>query len=152
MSISAAVIRHVNEGHMNISWRGASTGWSEHECGRGSRGDRHVHGESSRAIPQPLSIVPVMGALRAPITSTVSRTLDSLIRRGVRRVVLDLSDLNYIDAMGVGELVCAFRAMNTAGGRLRIAYANERVRRMLHTAGLFTLLAGDADAWGKIAD
>ena len=92
---------------------------------------------------RPPSTVSITGALRAPVAPELSRTLEALIRRGERRVLLDLRAVDHIDAAGVGELVRAFNATSAAGGGLRIAHANSRVRRVLQVTGLLTLLTTD---------
>jgi anti-anti-sigma factor len=91
-----------------------------------------------------LATVRVAGTLRAPVRGELSQTLGTLIRRGERRVLLDLADLREIDAAGVGELIRAFNALRAAGGVLRIAHANRHVRRLLHIAGVYRLLTGVA--------
>ncbi len=92
------------------------------------------------------AIVRVSGSLLAPIRCDLSHTMAALIRRGERQVLLDLRGLDDVDAAGVGELVRAFNMMRAAGGVLRIAHANGHVRRLLRTAGVFTLLAGGVEA------
>jgi anti-anti-sigma factor len=99
----------------------------------------------------------VEGSLRAPIELQLTRWIETAIRRGVRRVRLDLSRLSTIDAAGVGELVTAFTAAKAAGGLLDISRASRRVRRTLEAAGVFTLLSGDcvtgpSNDQGKPAD
>ena len=92
------------------------------------------------------AVVRVTGALRVPVTRELSEALGSLIRRGERRVLLDLAGLHDIDAAGVGELVRAFNAVRAAGGGLRIAKANRHVRRLLGIAGLYNLLTAGGGA------
>ena len=86
---------------------------------------------------------PEIGTRRAVVR--VSGSLLAPIRRGERQVLLDLRRLADVDAAGVGELVRAFAIMRTAGGVLRIAHANGHVRRLLRTAGVFTLLTGTVE-------
>jgi anti-anti-sigma factor len=88
-------------------------------------------------------IILVDSSLWTPIDSGLARRVQTLLRRGVRRVRLDLSRLSSIDAAGVGELVTAFKAMKAAGGGLDISHATRRVRRILEAAGVFDLLSGD---------
>lgn len=91
-------------------------------------------------------VVRVSGSLLAPVRRDLSQTIGALIRRGERQVLLDLRGLDDVDAAGVGELVRAFNMMRAAGGVLGIAQANRHVRRLLRTAGVFTLLAGSVEA------
>jgi anti-anti-sigma factor len=88
-------------------------------------------------------VIYVEGTLRTPANTSLTQRIETAIRRGVRRIRLDLSRLSTIDAAGVGELVTAFGATTAAGGVLDIARANRRVRRILEAAGVFTLLSAD---------
>ncbi len=92
------------------------------------------------------AVVRVSGSLLAPVRRDLSQTIGALIRRGERQVLLDLGGLDHVDAAGVGELVRAFNMMRAAGGVLRIAHANRHVRRLLRTAGVFTLMGGSVEA------
>ena len=92
------------------------------------------------------AVIRLNGSLLAPIRLDLSQTIAALIRRGERQVVLDLRGLDDVDAAGVGELVRAFNMTTAAGGALRVAHANRHVRRLLRTAGVFTLLAGCVEA------
>ena len=94
----------------------------------------------------PFSILPVDGALRAPVTAKLRRRVEALVGRGERQVVLDLADLSDIDAAGIGELVRAFNALKAAGGVLQVAHASRHVRRLLQVTGVLTLLNRGSDA------
>jgi anti-anti-sigma factor len=87
-----------------------------------------------------LAIVRVAGALRAPVNGELRETLATLVRRGERRVLLDLAGLRDIDAAGVGELIRAFNTVRAAGGVLRIAHPHRYVRRPLRLAGVLDLM------------
>lgn len=80
------------------------------------------------------------GALRAPIDSVLRSRVESLLNGGVRRVLLDLSDVSDIDAAGVGELIHLFNMVTAAGGVLEIARMSPHVRRVLEVAGVLGLL------------
>jgi anti-anti-sigma factor len=90
------------------------------------------------------AVVRVAGTLRAPLSGELRETLATLVRRGERRVLLDLAALHDIDAAGVGELIRAFNVLRASCGVLRIAHPNRHVRRLLHIAGVYQLLIGDA--------
>jgi anti-anti-sigma factor len=86
------------------------------------------------------SILEVEGALRAPVSSRLSRRVQALLDRGERLILLDVSPVSDIDAAGVGELVRVFKSTSAAGGALRLAHASGRVRRLLQVAGLLKLM------------
>jgi anti-anti-sigma factor len=85
-------------------------------------------------------IIPVEGALSAPIESRLMPRVQAALCRGARRVRLDLSRLSSIDAAGVGELVAAFNATKAAGGVLDISHAGRKVRHVLEATGVYALL------------
>lgn len=91
------------------------------------------------------SVLRVEGALRAPLRHELSRKVQTLLDRGERRFVVDLSRLVAMDAAGVGELVRAFSATCAAGGVLRMTRAGRRVRQMLQIAGVLPLLMARPD-------
>jgi anti-anti-sigma factor len=85
-------------------------------------------------------VIPVEGALRAPLESGLMHRVHAVLCRGVRTVRLDLLRLSSIDAAGVGELVAVFNATKAAGGVLYISHAGRRVRRMLEATGVYAML------------
>jgi anti-anti-sigma factor len=92
-----------------------------------------------------VAIVKVDGALRAPVESRLMRRVQTVLRGGARRVLLDLSDLTGLDAAGVGELVNVLNATTAAGGKLNVMNVRPRVRRMMEAAGIFQPLEHPAE-------
>ena len=91
-----------------------------------------------------MSVVRLEGSLRAPINRVLRRQVRGLLRRGERRIVLDLTQIPVIDAAGIGELVRAFNMSAAADGQLRIVNTTRWVRQILEFVGLFELLSGRA--------
>jgi anti-anti-sigma factor len=85
-------------------------------------------------------VIAVEGSLRVPIDSGLRERVQTMVRRGVRMLRLDLSRLSSIDAAGVGELVAVSHAMNAAGGMLYVSHAGRRVRHVLETTGVYSML------------
>jgi anti-sigma B factor antagonist len=90
-----------------------------------------------------LYVVDVDGDLRAPVSPELRHTIDALLARGERRIVLNLARLSDIDAAGIGELIRARDAAMAAGGILHIAHASGRVRQLLDIAGVLCLLGAE---------
>jgi anti-anti-sigma regulatory factor len=65
----------------------------------------------------------------------------SLIRRGERTIVLDLTRVPNVDAAGVSELVRAFNMAVHAKSVVRIVNASGWVRQSLKTGGLYEILS-----------
>lgn len=78
-----------------------------------------------------------------PVSRTLRQSVDALLRRGQRRIVVDLSGVTGIDAAGVGELVRAVRMTAAVNGAVRIVNATAWVREMLERARVFELLSGE---------
>jgi anti-anti-sigma factor len=95
--------------------------------------------------------VSVQGPLRRPVSRKLRDSVRAFRRGGERVIVLDLADVTRIDAAGVGELVRAFNLAAAVNGRLRITNAGPWVREVLERAGVFALLAGDAEAEERLA-
>lgn len=96
-------------------------------------------------------IVHVEGTLGTPVSHVLRHNVASLLRRGERRIVLDLSAVSRIDAAGIGELVRAFNTTAAVNGRLRIVNATAWVRQILERAQLFGVLSGCIEAERRLA-
>lgn len=98
---------------------------------------------SLRLCPKTVHIVRVEGGLRAPVSRVLRHNVRTLLLRGERRILLDLSAVSRIDAAGVGELVRTLNMTTAAHGGLRIVKTSARVRKILERANLFDLMSGE---------
>lgn len=64
------------------------------------------------------------------------QTLQGLVPPDVDDVVLDVSDLEFIDSTGLGVVLGAMRRLREGGGSLSIAGAHGIVRRVLEITDL----------------
>lgn len=80
------------------------------------------------------------GELDVAAISALERRLQPVVAEG-RDVVLDCSQLTFIDAGGIAALLVAHRAAIRAGGSLRIESATPEVARTFHLTKLGFLLA-----------
>lgn len=88
------------------------------------------------------------GSVRVKVTgeldlSTASE-LDETLRREIdagRRIVIDLSEIEFIDSTGLNTLLAALRASDTNGGTLAVSPTlPTQVRRVLEITGLNKVL------------
>ena len=63
---------------------------------------------------------------------------------GVTALVVDLSDVTFIDSMALGLLLGAMKRMRTRDGRLRLVVVRPEVRRIFEITLLDRVLAIDA--------
>lgn len=61
------------------------------------------------------------------------------ITNGQKRVVLNLSEVNYIDSGGLGTLVALHTTAHNAGGTIKLANLTKRVGDLLQVTKLLTV-------------
>lgn len=67
--------------------------------------------------------------------------LDELLKnRSIRRLVLDLGRLKFMDSSGIGLIIGRYKLMARRGGSVSIANADERMDRIFRMAGLYQLV------------
>jgi len=58
---------------------------------------------------------------------------------GHRKIVMNLSGINYIDSTGLGELVSGYRLIKSQGGELRLLNLNKKVSDLLQITKLYAI-------------
>ena len=82
------------------------------------------------------ALVSLRGELALPTASRLREVLVDLLRSGRTSIVLDLSDLTFIDSAGLGVLIGGLRRAQLHGGDLALAGARPRILHVLAVAGL----------------
>lgn len=72
--------------------------------------------------------------------------LSSLVAAGRTRIVVDLSEVAFLDSSGLGALVAGLKTARQAGGDLRIAAPSEQVLLVLRLTSLDRVLEPHASA------
>ena len=62
-----------------------------------------------------------------------------LIGKGVKNTLLNLSDVNYIDSSGLGELVSAYTTSKNQGAALKLLGLTKKVKDVLQLTKLYTV-------------
>lgn len=73
--------------------------------------------------------------------SETEAVIQSLIQKGTRKLVLDLTHVDFVDSAGLGIIMRIFGEIGQRGGQFRIAGANAQVQRLFditHTAAILT--------------
>jgi anti-sigma B factor antagonist len=63
-----------------------------------------------------------------------------LVERGVRKIVVDFSDVEYIASGGLRVLLATAKQLRAVGGELRVCALNETVREVFDISGFSSLL------------
>ena len=74
--------------------------------------------------------------LGEPDTTKVRRKVRRLVEEEVRKVVVDMSDLRWINSDGLGSLIAGLSSLRNAGGDLRLAKVSDNVQKLLRITGL----------------
>jgi anti-sigma B factor antagonist len=62
-----------------------------------------------------------------------------LLEENKKNLVLDLSNVSYMDSAGVGELVSVFTSVKNRGGELKIACLTKKIKDLLSITRLMTV-------------
>ena len=74
--------------------------------------------------------------LMYPLLSTVAESITTLLANGESNVIIDMSQLIYVDSASIGCLVNLYRQASQAGGALKLAGVQKRVETMLRMTGV----------------
>ena len=82
-------------------------------------------------------ILDLKGRLTAGLGDQILReAIDELLAEGRRRVLLNLSDVAFVDSAGVGELVAGLKTARRFGAELKLLNVGDRVYSTLDMARL----------------
>ena len=63
----------------------------------------------------------------------------NLVSEGIKKILLNFRNVEYIDSSGLGELVTAFTSVRGEGGELKLLNLTKRVRSLLQITRLLTV-------------
>jgi anti-sigma B factor antagonist len=72
-------------------------------------------------------------------SSTFREAVRALAAEGAKKLLLNLSEVSYIDSSGIGELVSAFTTITNHGGQLKLVGLTKRVKDLLQITKLYTV-------------
>jgi anti-sigma B factor antagonist len=62
-----------------------------------------------------------------------------LATKGNKKILINLSDVSYIDSSGIGEMVSSFTTVTNHGGQLKLLGLTKRVKDLLQITKLYTV-------------
>ena len=86
------------------------------------------------ATPEVWTIAP-HGRLDLPASRAIDDALTDLCAAGHARVVIDLSEVEYVASAGLKALLTGARRARLLAGDVRLAAPNDRVREVLEMSG-----------------
>jgi len=103
----------------------------------------------TRKVEPDLTVVELSGHLNlGNELMSVETAVKRLIDEGARKLVIDVTRLEYIDSAGIGMLVACNGQMDRAGGKMRVAGAQGTVAKSFEVVHMdrITSLDPDVDA------
>ena len=95
---------------------------------------------STELLDNGVEVVRPAGRLNMVSASRLKSVVNELVGNGHTRVVIDLSDTEFIDSSGLGALVSCLKMTRQAGGDLRIAGPTRQARTVLDLTNLGRVL------------
>lgn len=83
------------------------------------------------------TVVVVSGEVDAATSDTLRAAIFDVIEGGQARVVVEMSEVSFIDSSGLRVLIGGFKAADSAGGTLRVSAPSDAVVRLLEITGQF---------------
>ena len=97
-----------------------------------------------------VTIVDFKGRLAAGVGDEVlPHVIDEILDQGGKKILLNLSDMDYIDSNGLGEIVQSFKNAQRNQASLRLLKPQDRVAKTLRLTNLlplFTVYESEAEA------
>ena len=78
-------------------------------------------------------------------------TIDELLQEGRKKIVLDMTDVAYLDSSAIGVLINCRGKVGLAAGQMRLANPTERVVTILKVTKIYDVLSPDASREAAIA-
>lgn len=76
------------------------------------------------------------------------QTINDLLDRGEKKILLDLGGVSYMDSAGTGELVASYTSSNNRGASLKLLNLSSKVRDLL----MFTQLISVFEDYSDVAE
>jgi len=87
-----------------------------------------------------VTVVDMSGRITLGEGSVILReAVKDLLGKGQKKILLNLSEITYIDSSGIGELVSAFTSVRNQGGELKLLKLTKKVHDLLQITKLYTV-------------
>jgi anti-sigma B factor antagonist len=104
-------------------------------------------GSKIRQVEPDVTVVELTGHLNlGNELMSLEAAVKRVIQEGARKLVIDVTRLEYIDSAGIGMLVGCNGQMDRAGGKMRVAGAQGAVSKSFEVVHMDRIMSLDADA------
>lgn len=103
----------------------------------------------SKQLESGVAVITISGRLAlGGETERLDAAIKGMLQKDVKRFVLDITALDYVDSSGIGMLVSCLTNAKKAGGELKLVGANPRIKRILSMTGVDSILS----LYGTVAE
>jgi anti-sigma B factor antagonist len=114
--------------------------------GMGLRGHIPVKTQVSGRLLDDVSVVEVSGRITIGEGSVAVRDkISEALEKGIKKILLDLHGVGYVDSSGLGELVRTYTTVRSHGGQMKLLNPSQRVKDLLQMTRLSTVFDVQAD-------
>jgi anti-sigma B factor antagonist len=93
-----------------------------------------------------ISVIDISGRITLGEGDVLLRdTIDNLLAKGQKKLLLNLAEVSYIDSAGIGALVGVYTAVRKQSGELQLLKITNRVRTLLQITKLYTVFVVNDD-------
>ena len=94
--------------------------------------------------------VRIVGEIDAYTARKLRETVFTYTEKENSNIVIDLSEVSYMDSTGLGVFVGLFKSLNANGGTLQLVGLSERLRRLFDITGLADIMNINSEVEGGV--
>jgi anti-sigma B factor antagonist len=75
--------------------------------------------------------------------------VDELLKKGVRKIIINMDSVGYIDSLGIGDLVDTYSSAKGRSAQIKLLHVHKKVHDLLvstRLAGVFEIFDNEQDA------
>jgi anti-sigma B factor antagonist len=69
----------------------------------------------------------------------IKKTVDDLLQKGNKKILLNLAKVPYLDSAGLGEIIRCFTALRRSSGNFKLLSPNQRIVDLLNITKLLNV-------------
>jgi anti-sigma B factor antagonist len=92
-----------------------------------------------------VTVVTVRGRLIMQHGAKLQDEVKRQVSEGARRVLVDMTEVDYIDSFGLGQMVACMKALGEQKGKIRFAGLSDKVRKLIDISAVYKILDLDPD-------
>ena len=83
-----------------------------------------------------IGVLRLTGRLDAAAVKDLREHVNSVVKKNIKSIVMDMSEVEFIDSSGLGSLVSCLRMINREEGDIRLASLQDQIRALIELTRL----------------